>query len=65
MPRTSIIHILAAAASAAPAQGVGTAHLVWMNHLDVGYTNDISSVLNMSVTPNHLLCRVVRNPDGR
>ena len=30
----------------AQATDIRKAHLVWMNHLDVGYTNTIASVLN-------------------
>ena len=46
-------------------------HIVWMNHLDVGYTNDITSVMNLywhqvhlslssSPSPSSLNCNVSR-----
>ena len=43
---------VAAAASGAAAQvddsgAIDRVHVVWMNHLDVGFTNNIASVLNI------------------
>ena len=41
---------LACPATFARADGISKVHMVWMNHLDVGYTNNIASVLNIYCT---------------
>ena len=42
----AVAAVFVCASASAPHDGIKTAHLVWMNHLDVGFTNLISSVMN-------------------
>ena len=50
---------------AVQAADVNKAHLVWMNHLDVGYTNTIPSVLNQYFHEVCIYCVGLRCGAGR
>ena len=45
--KVCLLLLFGCTASFTAAQPPRTVHMVWMNHLDVGYTNNIASVLNI------------------
>ena len=46
MLTSALLRLFTGLAAAQLHDQITTAHLVWMNHLDVGYTNTVSSVMN-------------------